>query len=59
MAKAQPKAENPTALDDDRPRTATGTAATAKAGGFPKEQEIDAFSRMLLIRRFEERAGQM
>src|SRR5258706_11116362 len=60
MAKAQRKADNPTAPDDDRPRpAAVASEGTATAGRFTKEQELEAFSRMLLIRRFEERAGQM
>jgi len=60
MAKAQRKADNPTALDDDRPRpAAVSTDDAATADRFTKEQEFEAFSRMLLIRRFEERAGQM
>jgi pyruvate dehydrogenase E1 component alpha subunit len=57
MAKAQRTADNPTALQGDRPRP---TAVPGPGGSvLSKEQEIEAFSRMLLIRRFEERAGQM
>ncbi len=37
------------------PKAATG----AKAPGFTKEQDISAYRLMLLIRRFEEKAGQM
>src|SRR6202171_5972528 len=57
MAKAQRKAENPTAIHDDGPRP----IAVPRANGSPfsKEEELAAFSRILLIRRFEERAGQM
>src|SRR5258708_37291491 len=57
MAKAQRTADNPTALQGDRPQP----TAVPAPGGSPlsKEQELEAFSRMLLIRRFEERAGQM
>src|SRR5579872_156691 len=57
MAKAQRKAENPTDIPDDRPRPAA--VPTNGAPAFSKEEELRAFSQMLLIRRFEERAGQM
>jgi pyruvate dehydrogenase E1 component alpha subunit len=57
MAKAQRKAENPTAIHDDGPRPIAVPEANGSA--FSKEEELAAFSRMLLIRRFEERAGQM
>jgi pyruvate dehydrogenase E1 component alpha subunit len=57
MAKAQRKAENPTDIPDDRPRPTAVT--TAEAPALSKEDELRAFSSMLLIRRFEERAGQM
>jgi len=57
MAKAQRKAENPTAIHDDGPRPIAVPGANGSA--FSKEEELAAFSRMLLIRRFEERAGQM
>jgi pyruvate dehydrogenase E1 component alpha subunit len=57
MAKAQRKAENPTALHDDGPRPIAVPGANGSP--FSKEEELAAFSRMLLIRRFEERAGQM
>src|SRR5262249_42691794 len=62
MAKAQRKAEDPTALDENRPRpmpVASERDATGPADRLSKEQELTAFSQMLLIRRFEERAGQM
>jgi pyruvate dehydrogenase E1 component alpha subunit len=63
MAVAQTK---PTALDtqgllptadlavNDRPAT-----GTSKPSEFSKEQELQALRQMLLIRRFEEKAGQM
>jgi pyruvate dehydrogenase E1 component alpha subunit len=57
MAKAQRKAENPTAIHDDGPRPIAVPGANGSP--FSKEEELAAFSRMLLIRRFEERAGQM
>ena len=57
MAKAQRKAENPTDIPDDRSRS-TPVPAAGEAD-FSKEEEFRAFSLMLLIRRFEERAGQM
>jgi pyruvate dehydrogenase E1 component alpha subunit len=60
MAKAQRKAENSTALPEEQPRPAAVAPRPLAGGGpFAKEQELEAFSRMLLIRRFEERAGQM
>src|SRR5262249_48454297 len=62
MAKAQRKAEDPTALDENHPRpapTATESASAAPSTRLSKEQELEAFRHMLLIRRFEERAGQM
>ena len=57
MAKAQRKAENPTEVPDDRPRPTP--IPMAGEPDFSKEEELRAFSLMLLIRRFEERAGQM
>ena len=57
MAKAQRKAENPTDIPDDRSRPTP--VPTAGESGLSKEEELRAFSLMLLIRRFEERAGQM
>jgi pyruvate dehydrogenase E1 component alpha subunit len=61
MAKAQRKAEKaedaPVAPAGARP-TAVPTPVSPLAS-LTKEQELEAFSMMLLIRRFEERAGQM
>src|SRR5690242_12366576 len=58
MAKAQRKAENPTDLhDEELPRPTAIPVANAKS--LTKDEELRAFSLMLLIRRFEERAGQM
>jgi pyruvate dehydrogenase E1 component alpha subunit len=60
MAKAQRKPENPTGLSEERPRpTPVAADSLATTSRFTKEQELEAFSQMLLIRRFEERAGQM
>jgi len=57
MAKAQRKAENATEVPVERPRPTAVAAESTTV--FSKEQELKAFSLMLLIRRFEERAGQM
>jgi len=54
MAVAQTK----TVEQDDRPPAAT-PASTAAIAEFSKEQELAALRQMLLIRRFEEKAGQM
>ncbi|WP_455477357.1 pyruvate dehydrogenase (acetyl-transferring) E1 component subunit alpha [Bartonella sp. B41] len=35
------------------------TTKTAQIASFTKEEELDAYSKMLLIRRFEEKAGQL
>ena len=40
-------------------RTSTEPAAEASVPDFNKEQELQAYRRMLLIRRFEEKAGQL
>ncbi|WP_455481179.1 pyruvate dehydrogenase (acetyl-transferring) E1 component subunit alpha [Bartonella sp. B12(2025)] len=37
----------------------SNTTKTAQAANFTKEEEIDAYREMLLIRRFEEKAGQL
>src|SRR5689334_4069269 len=58
MAKAQRKADDLTALAEAPSRPAA-VAQQPSSGPFTKEMELEAFSRMLLIRRFEERAGQM
>ncbi|WP_409337881.1 pyruvate dehydrogenase (acetyl-transferring) E1 component subunit alpha [Bartonella bilalgolemii] len=39
--------------------TSSDTTKTAKIANFTKEEEIDAYREMLLIRRFEEKAGQL
>ena len=54
MAVAQTK----TVEQDDRP-PAAAPASTAAIAEFSKEQELAALRQMLLIRRFEEKAGQM
>jgi len=65
VAKTKPKNDNddngkPAAKDPDK---GPEPKADAKAGNgiaaFPKEQELSAYREMLLIRRFEEKAGQM
>jgi pyruvate dehydrogenase E1 component alpha subunit len=43
----------------ERPVDAAGGRVTTKPASFTREEELRAFERMLLIRRFEERAGQM
>ncbi len=42
-----------------KPAPRKGKAAPTQGPSFTKEEELDAYRRMLLIRRFEERAGQM
>src|SRR5437870_3442192 len=60
MPKAQRTAEKtiPDAVAAAARPTLAASRPTEKDALTP-EQELDAFSRMLLIRRFEERAGQM
>jgi pyruvate dehydrogenase E1 component subunit alpha len=62
MAKAQRKASG-TAEDGKSHKTEMNGRSAPKSAiddiGVSKDQEFDAFKRMLLIRRFEERAGQM
>jgi pyruvate dehydrogenase E1 component alpha subunit len=62
MAKTQRKTARATKASATSARTrGNGKAAprTARNGALSKEQEIAAFEQMLLIRRFEERSGQM
>ena len=63
MARAQRKAVVSAVADtvDELPKPveAAGAHVTTKPAAFSREEELDAFERMLLIRRFEERAGQM
>ncbi len=63
MARAQRKAVESLVAeaDHDTPKLvdAAGAPVTTKPANFSREEELDAFERMLLIRRFEERAGQM
>jgi pyruvate dehydrogenase E1 component subunit alpha len=63
MPKAQRKANDaPVAApvrDTARPIDQLGAEVTTKPANFSREEELHAFSQMLLIRRFEERAGQM
>jgi pyruvate dehydrogenase E1 component alpha subunit len=61
MAKAQRKASGTEGGKSHKPETNGRSApkAASRENGFSKEQDFDAFKQMLLIRRFEERAGQM
>jgi len=62
MARAQPKAVEPPVAqsrEGPRPVDAGGAHVTTRPANFSREEELAAFERMLLIRRFEERAGQM
>jgi pyruvate dehydrogenase E1 component alpha subunit len=62
-----PKAERQTvepavavaARKTGRPSNDHGGSVTTKPAVFSRDEELSAFSQMLLIRRFEERAGQM
>jgi pyruvate dehydrogenase E1 component alpha subunit len=56
MAVAQTKTVE---QDDHRPLTAAAAVSGAAIAEFSKEQEFQALRQMLLIRRFEEKAGQM
>jgi pyruvate dehydrogenase E1 component alpha subunit len=63
MARAQRKAAESTvaeiAREIPRPLDVAGEQVTTPPATFSREEELEAFERMLLIRRFEERAGQM
>ncbi len=63
MAKAQRKTAKPksSSATPARSRSSGRSSAKARAGNgqLTKEQELKAFEQMLLIRRFEERSGQM
>jgi pyruvate dehydrogenase E1 component alpha subunit len=61
MAKAERKATTLAASvrTPDRAAEAAGGRVTTKPAVFNREEELAAFERMLLIRRFEERAGQL
>lgn len=61
MAKAARKAEKPTpvAVSASRTRPTVVPAQKDRPPELSREQELHAFEQMLLIRRFEERAGQM
>ena len=63
MPKAQRKTnERSVAAKDAKaaePAVDLGADITTKPAELSREQELDAFAKMLLIRRFEERAGQM
>src|SRR4051812_8210879 len=61
VAKTKPKDDNTS--DDEAPARSAAKEPAQKGGGrvpeFDKEQELSAYREMLLIRRFEEKAGQM
>jgi pyruvate dehydrogenase E1 component alpha subunit len=61
MPKAERQAAEPTIVASTRKpdRDGEGSTVTTKPANFTREEELRAFSLMLLIRRFEERAGQM
>ena len=63
MPKAQRKASEPSAAASDaelaQPPVELGADVTTKPVNLSREQELHAFTQMLTIRRFEERAGQM
>jgi pyruvate dehydrogenase E1 component alpha subunit len=63
MAKAQRKAaKQPQAAEDEKPAPPNVVAAvkpTVQPLEFSQAQDLQAYEQMLLIRRFEERAGQM
>ncbi len=64
MPKAERKAAEPAvavaaARKTERAADGDGAAVTTKPANFTREEELHAFSQMLLIRRFEERASQM
>ena len=63
MPKAERRAAEPAvavaARKTGRPAESAGSNITTKPANFSREEELHAFSQMLLIRRFEERAGQM
>ncbi|HZP19192.1 MAG TPA: thiamine pyrophosphate-dependent enzyme, partial [Bauldia sp.] len=59
MPKAQPKAEKAIPEDVGAPRPTLAVSRSTAQPTFTAEQEKRAFEQMLLIRRFEERAGQM
>src|SRR5687768_1107161 len=42
-----------------RAQTKKSVPAESQPGGMPKEEQLDAYKDMLLIRRFEEKAGQL
>ena len=63
MPKAERKAAEPAvavaARKSSRAPSDTGGTVTSKPANLTQEQELHAYGQMLLIRRFEERAGQM
>jgi pyruvate dehydrogenase E1 component alpha subunit len=60
MAVAKTKPEKPDAKPEARPAAGASKSQSAPAiAQFSKEQELSAYREMLLIRRFEEKAGQM
>ena len=63
MPKAQRKASEPSVAASDvksaQPPVGLGADITTKPANLSREEELHAFTQMLIIRRFEERAGQM
>ncbi len=63
MPKAQRKTREPSVAAGDttsaKPPVGLGADITTKPANLSREEELQAFQQMLLIRRFEERAGQM
>jgi pyruvate dehydrogenase E1 component alpha subunit len=61
MPKAARKADKPTPVAASQSRSKPTAVSSPKRGlaKLTREQELEAFEHMLLIRRFEERAGQM
>ena len=53
------KTKEPDQIADERRPAAAVVTAAAPVADFSKEEEFDALRQMLLIRRFEEKAGQM
>jgi len=59
VAKTKPKAEKAEKNDGEAEQVSRGPTTAAKVAEFSKAQELSAYREMLLIRRFEDKAGQM
>jgi len=59
MALAKTKSEKPDAKPEAKAAPASKSHSAPAVAEFTKEQELSAYREMLLIRRFEEKAGQM